>query len=127
MGEIGVVRQVSGEWIPASRLLRLRIEATKLDQPQDVLLAVQDVQSLIGLLLRLSGKAGAAPQAAPDERTLRPVAVDAVALGTADDGTTILELNIGSAALAFCLPASVCRPLGQALLTLTARPTRAPN
>lgn len=127
MVEIGVVRQVSGELIPASRYLRLRIEATKLEQPQDVLLAVHDVQCLIGLLLRLSGRAGTAPETVSNERTVRPVGVDAVALGTTSDGTTILELNVGSAALAFGLPASACRPLGQALLTLTATPTLAPN
>ncbi len=99
----------------------------RLDQPHDVLIAPQDVQSLIDLLLRLSGKAGAAVETPPDDRTVRPVAVDSVALGSTNDGATVLELNVGRAALAFLLPAAACRPLGQTLLTLTASRTRAAN
>ncbi len=127
MSEIGIVRQVHGEWVAAARLVRLRIEADRLDHPQDVLIAPQDVQSLIGLLLRLSGKAGPADEAPPDERTIRPVAVDSIALGSTDDGNAILELNVGRTTLAFFLPSAACRPLGQTLLTLTATCARTAN
>jgi hypothetical protein len=127
MSEIGIVQQVSGEWIAAARLVRLRIEADGLDHPQDVLIAPQDVQSLIGLLLRLSGKAGPADDVPSYERTIRPVAVDSIALGSTDDGAAILELNVGRTTLAFFLPSGACGPLGQTLLTLTATPTRTAN
>jgi hypothetical protein len=62
MGNVGIVRQVSGEWNGAQELMRLRIEADNLDQPQDILIAPPDMQSLIDLLLALSGEAGPGPQ-----------------------------------------------------------------
>jgi hypothetical protein len=65
--------------------VRLRIEVDRLAQPQDVLIAPQEIQSLIDLLLRLSGKAGPVVETPPDERTIRPVAVDSVAPGSTDD------------------------------------------
>lgn len=122
MTEIGIVRQVAGEWNGAQGLIRLRIDAEKLDQPLDASIAPRDVQSLIGLLLILSGKAGppAFNEIADSGRTIRPLPLHSVALGETDEGGTVLELNIGQAALAFFLPTGACQMLGQKLLTVGA-------
>jgi hypothetical protein len=127
MTEIGIVRQVHGEWNRSTRLVRLRIEADKLDQPQDVLIAPQDMRSLVSLLLSLSGKAGPGPAAPSEDRMVRPIGVDCVALGATDDGDTVLEVVVGRTALAFFLPLGACRQLGEALLTVTATRSRAAN
>jgi hypothetical protein len=129
MIEIGLVRQVSGEWNRAKRLVRLRIETEALDQPQDVLIAPPDVQSLISLLLALSGKAGPASPINPstEGRTIKPLPLDSIALGETDEGGTVLELNVGQITLAFFLSTSACRSLGQTLLTITASPTQMKN
>src|SRR5262245_46393086 len=127
MSEIGVVRkdlnrgvfvrQVSGEWKGAEELVRLRIEADGLAEPQDLLLAPDDVQPLIMLLLVLSGRAGTATPRNPDEtRIAAPLPIDSLGLGQADNGDAVLELEIGRTSLAFTLPGNACRKLGQSLL-----------
>jgi len=118
--DIGLVSQVSGDWDPQEGSVRLRIEAERLDQPQDLLIAANDIQPLISLLLVLSGKAGAATPHVPGvERYAIPLPVDTLGLGQTDDGTTVLELEIGCTALAFSLPSRACRQLGESLLTLS--------
>ncbi len=95
MADIGLVQQVSGEWNRSGNLVRLRMAADKLDQPQDMLIAPQEVQLLINLLLVLSGKAGPDSGPASEDGLVRPVAVDRMALGATDDGDTVLELTVG--------------------------------
>jgi hypothetical protein len=129
MTQIGLVRQVSGEWNRAQGLVRLRIEADNVDQPQDVLIAPEDLQALVRLLLVLSGKAGLEAEFAPptEARTIQPLPLDSVALGETDDGGTVLELNVGQTALAFFLPTSACTKLGQTLLAVSASRSQLAN
>jgi hypothetical protein len=122
MTEAGVIRHASGDWSPGDSHVRLRIEADKLPQPQDLLIAIGDLQALIVLLLVLSGKAGnGRPQATPTEsRPTLPLPLNSVGLGEAGNGDTILQVDIGQTTLAFAIPAVVCRKLGHSLLTLSA-------
>jgi hypothetical protein len=125
--EAGLVRHVSGDWNPGERHVRLRIEADKLQQPQDLLIALGDVQALVILLLVLSGKAGAAsPRANAESRPTLPLPLDSFGLGEAEDGDTVLQLDIGRTTLAFSLPAGASRKLGHSLLTLSASSTSEP-
>ena len=129
MADIGLVRQVSGEWNRAASVVRLRIDAEKLDQPQDVLIAPRDLPPLIGLLLELGGKTGAASPVGPGDegRTIKPLRIDSLALGETEDGDTVIEINVGQVALAFYLPSAACRELGQTLLALGAPRTHMTN
>ena len=129
MSQVGIVRQISGEWSHAQDVVRLRIEADAPAQPHEVLIAPPDVQSLIDLLLALSGDAGPRPRedvsrAARDVRTLP---LDSVILGETDQNGVVLELNVGRIALAFFLPADACRSIGQTLTTLSASPATLSN
>src|SRR5271154_4061247 len=91
--EAGIIRHVSGDWNPSHGHVRLRIEADKLDQPQDVSIAPGDVQALIVLLLVLSGRAGV-PSGEPGEnRQALPLPLDAISLGETEDGDTVLQLD----------------------------------
>jgi hypothetical protein len=128
MMEAGIVRHASGDWNPGDSHVRIRIEADKLDQPQDLLIAVADVQALIVLLLVLSGKAadGRSRRARSESRPTLPLPLDAVGLAETADGDTVLQLDIGQTSLAFAMPAAVSRTLGQSLLTLGAQSTNRP-
>jgi hypothetical protein len=122
MAEIGIVRRVAGEWNGTQGMVQLRIEADKLDHPLHASISPLDVQSLVDLLLTVSGRVG--PQlprnTASAGRTIKALPLDSVALGETDENGTVIELNIGQTALAFFLPTSVCQWLGQTLLTLAA-------
>jgi hypothetical protein len=128
MMEAGIVRHASGDWKPGDSHVRLRIETDRLNQPQDLLIAVGDVQALIVLLLVLSGKAGnGLPRdARVESRPTLPLPLSSVGLGETEDGDTVLQLDIGQTALAFAMPAAVSRKLGQSLLTLSARSMNLP-
>jgi hypothetical protein len=120
MREIGLVRQVSGDWIRATDKVRLRIEADGLEGPHDLLIAVRDVQPLVMLLLVLSGKAGTVGPRDPNEtRLATPLPVDSLGLGQDENGDAVLELEIGRTSLAFTLPGNACKKLGQSLLALS--------
>ena len=122
MRNVGIVRQVSGEWNGAQELMRLRLEMDERDQPQEVLIAPPDVQSLIDLLLALSGDAGPQPprDISSATRLVRMLPLDAVILGETDENGVVLELNVGRVALAFFLPADACRSVGETLTALAA-------
>lgn len=122
MTEIGIVREVSGEWRPAEGLACLRIKSDSGTQPHDLLIAPGDIQNLVTLLLALAGEVGRTSEPAPADvfKSILPLQVDSLGLGEADDDHTILELEIGAASLAFTLPTRACVKLGQSLLTLTA-------
>src|SRR5262249_23052160 len=124
MSNVGVVRQISGEWSDAQELVRLRIEADEHGQPHEVLISPPDMQSLIDLLLALSGDAGPRPRndIARAARDVRTLPLDSVILGETDQNGVVLELNVGRIALAFFLPADACRNIGQTLTTLAATP-----
>jgi hypothetical protein len=128
MMEAGIVRHASGDWNPGDSHVRIRIEADRLDQPQDLLIAVADVQALIVLLLVLSGKAGdGRPRRARSEsRPTMPLPLDGVGLAETADGHTVLQLDIGPTSLAFAMPAAASRTLGQSLLTLGAQSANRP-
>jgi hypothetical protein len=129
MNDIGVIRQISGEWSRAQEAVRLRIEADKLHQPQDVLIAPPDVQSLIDLLLALSGAAGPQPQedVSTAARNVRTLPLDAVVLGETDENGAVLELRVGRVTLAFFLPTDACESVGRTLMTLAATPDALTN
>jgi len=122
MSNVGIVRQISGEWSHAQEVVRLRIEADALGQPHEVLIAPPDMQSLIDLLLALSGDAGPRPQEDISHATrhVRMLPLDSVILGETDENGVALELRVGRISLAFFLPAEACRSIGQTLTTLAA-------
>ena len=63
MTESRVLRFVSGDWDPVLGRVCLRLEGDAVDHPKDFLLAPEDVQPLVILLLMLSGKVRHAPAA----------------------------------------------------------------
>jgi hypothetical protein len=128
MEEAGIVSYVSGDWNPGDRCVRLRIEVGNLDQPQDLLIALGDIQAFIVLLLVLSGKAGSVtgPDSNADFRPTFPLPVDSVGLGEAESGDAVLQLNIGQTALAFAMSSNATRKLGQSLLAMSASSTNKP-
>jgi hypothetical protein len=125
LGLEGLVRQVSGEW--KQGVVRLRFDAGK--QPQDLLIAPPDMQSLIDLLLVLSGAEGPGAQhdTTGSSRVVRTLPLDSAVLGETDENGAVLELNVGRIALAFFLPIDACRSLGQTLLTISAARTQMTN
>ena len=125
IGLEGLVRQVSGEW--KQGVVRLRFDAGS--QPQDLLIAPPDIQSLIDLLLVLSGAEGPGTQhdTTGMSRVVRTLPLDSAVLGETDENGAVLELNVGRIALAFFLPADACRSLGQTLLTIGASRTHMTN
>ena len=130
MSDIGVVspslvRHVSGEW--KQGVVRLRFDAGT--EPQDLLIAPPDVQSLIDLLLVLSSSEGpGSPKDTTGERRIvRTLPLDSAVLGETDENGTVLELNVGRITLAFFLPADACNSLGQTLLTLGVSRTHMTN
>jgi len=129
MSQVGIVRQVSGEWNGAQELVRLRIDADMLDRPHEMLIAPPDMQSLVDLLLALSGDAGPRPQEdiSHAARHVRTLPLDSVILGETDENGVVLELKVGRIALAFFLPADACRSIGRTLTTLSASPAALSN
>ena len=125
MSDIRLVRQVSGEW--KQGVVRLRFDAG--NHPQDLLIAPPDMQSLIDLLLMLSGTESGGLPRDPTEtaRTVKTLPLDSAVLGETDENGAVLELNVGRIALAFFLPADACRSLGETLLTLGASRTHMTN
>ena len=65
MSKSRVVRYVSGDWDPVLGRVCLRLEADVGDEPRDFLLAPEDVQPLVVLLLMLSGKTACAGRQYP--------------------------------------------------------------
>ena len=84
------------------------------------MLAPEDVQSLVVLLLMLSGKTGVRRPPASGEVQVVPLRLDSVGLGEIDDGVIVLRVVIGETALAFALSPGMSRELGRALMTLSA-------
>ena len=128
MREAGVIRYASGDCNPGDSHVRLRIEADRLAGPEDLLIAVGDLQALIVLLLVLSGKAadGQAQRTPMESRPTLPLPLNSVALGEAENGDTILQVDIGQTTLAFAMPATISRKLGESLLTVSARSAHEP-
>ena len=58
MNKSRAVRYVSGDWNAVLGRVCLRIEGDTVEEPRDLLLAPEDVQPLVMLLLMLSGKVG---------------------------------------------------------------------
>lgn len=105
---------------PGTGVVRLRIETDGHDLPRDFLLAVDDIQAMVILLLILGGAAGRAPSGPDAEsRPTLPLPLDSIAIGSSEDGPTLV-LDIGPATLAFAVPAEAARKLGQSLLTISA-------
>jgi len=129
MRNVGIVRQISGEWNCSQQAVRLRIEADEIDQPHEVLIAPPDMQSLVDLLLALSGDAGPWPPGGISHATrqVRTLPLDSVILGETDGSGVVLELNVGRVALAFFLPVDACRSIGETLTTLAASPAALSN
>jgi hypothetical protein len=82
------------------------------------LLAPEDVQPLVMLLLMLSGKVGVRRPPVSGEVQVVPLRLDSVALGEIEDGI-VLRVVIGEIALAFALSPGMSRDLGRALMTLS--------
>jgi hypothetical protein len=120
--EAGLVRHVSGDWDPSHRHVRLRIEADNLDRPQDVSIALGDVEALIVLLLMLSNRAGAGTLGdhGSEHRPALPLPLDSISLGETEERDVVLQLDVGRTTLTFLLPGGVTRKLGESLLTLSA-------
>jgi hypothetical protein len=122
-----IVRYVSGDWNDASGHVRLRIESDCAGEPQELLVALADVQPLVVLLLMLSSKAGARqPHASSEVRRLVPLRLNSVGIGESEDGEIVLQIDVGETALAFVVSPGLCEDLGRALMTVSAHPTRQP-
>ena len=119
MANAKVVRSVSGEWDPVLGRVYLRLEGETVDGPRDLLLAPEDVQPLLVLLLMLSGKVGARRPPISGEVQVVLLRLDSVGLGEVEDGI-VLRVVIGEIALAFALSPGMSRDLGRALMALSA-------
>ena len=119
MANAKVVRSVSGEWDPVLGRVYLRLEGETVDGPRDLLLAPEDVQRLLVLLLMLSGKVGARRPPISGEVQVVLLRLDSVGLGEVEDGI-VLRVVIGEIALAFALSPGMSRDLGRALMALSA-------
>jgi hypothetical protein len=117
MVEAGIVHEVSGDFNPALRQVRLRVQAEKLDHPHDFLIPAEDIQALVILLLQLSAKLGG-PNS--DVRQTLPLNPDSLGIGETEDGSFVLHLDVGETTLAFNLPPHMSRRLGYALITVSA-------
>jgi hypothetical protein len=84
------------------------------------LLAPEDVQPLVVLLLMLSGKVGTRRQPVSGEVQVVLLHLDSVGLGEIEDGGIVLRVVIGETALPFALSPGMSRELGRALMTLSA-------
>ena len=126
MTESRVVRFVSGDWDPVLGRVCLRLEADVGDEPRDFLLAPEDVQPLVVLLLMLSGKVGVRRPSVSGEVEVVPLDLDSVGLGEIEDGGIVLRVVIGETALAFALSPGMSRDLGRALMTLSASASSEP-
>ena len=65
MNKSRAVRYVSGDWNAVLGRVCLRIEGDTVEEPRDLLLAPEDVQPLVVLLLMLSGKTACAGRQYP--------------------------------------------------------------
>jgi hypothetical protein len=109
MSKSRVVRYVSGDWNPVLGPFCLRLEVDAGDEPRDFLLAPEDVQPLVVLLLMLSRKVGVRQPPASDEVHVVPLPLDSVGLGEIEGGGIVLRFIIGETALAFALsPGMTC-------------------
>jgi len=115
MSKSRAVRNVSGDWNAVLGRVCLRIEGDTVEEPRDLLLAPEDVQPLVMLLLMLSGKVGVRQPPVSDEVQVVPLPLDSVGLGE-----IVLRVVIGETALAFALSQGMSRELGRALMTLSA-------
>jgi hypothetical protein len=116
MIEAGIVQDVSGDWNPGRREIRLRFQTGHSDQFYDFLIPASDIQALVILLLQLSGKLGAS---AMEERHTLPLRPDGLALGETEDGDFVLQLDVGQTTLAFNLTPDMSKKLGYALITVS--------
>jgi hypothetical protein len=98
----------------------MRVEGDAVDGPREFLLAREDVQPLVVLLLMLSGKTGVRRPPVSGEVQVVPLHLDSVGLGEIEDGGIVLRVVIGATALAFALSPGMSRDLGHALMTLSA-------
>ena len=115
MNKSRAVRYVSGDWNAVLGRVCLRIEGDTVEEPRDLLLAPEDVQPLVVLLLMLSGKVGVRRPPVSGEVQVVPLPLDSVGLGE-----IVLRVVIGETALAFALSQGMSRELGRALMTLSA-------
>ena len=119
MNKSRAVRYVSGDWNAVLGRVCLRIEGDTVEEPRDLLLAPEDVQPLVMLLLMLSGKVGVRQPPVSGEVQVVPLPLDSVGLGEIEGGI-VLRVVIGETALAFALSQGMSRELGRALMTLSA-------
>ena len=119
------MRYVSGDWNAVLGRVCLRIEGDTVEEPRDLLLAPEDVQPLVMLLLMLSGKVGVRRPQVSGEVQVVPLPLDSVGLGEIEGGI-VLRVVIGETALAFALSQGMSRELGRALMTLSASAGAAP-
>ena len=120
MSKSRAVRNVSGDWNAVLGRVCLRIEGDTVEEPRDLLLAPEDVQPLVVLLLMLCGKVGVRRPPVSGEVEVVPLDLDSVGLGEIEDGGIVLRVVIGETALAFALSPGMSRDLGRALITLSA-------
>ena len=118
------VRYVSGDVVPTQGKVKLRIEAEDYAAAQDFLIAVDDIQPFVTLLLILGGRAarlhGLGSPAA--QEPIVPLPVDTIAIAETVTGDALFQIEIGGTSLAFVVPAHAIADLGQTLLALSASP-----
>ena len=81
MSKSRAVRNVSGDWNAVLGRVCLRIEGDTVEEARDLLLAPEDVQPLVVLLLMLSGKVGLRRPPVSGEVQVVPLRLDSVGLG----------------------------------------------
>jgi hypothetical protein len=120
----GTVQHVSASYLATQGSVRLHIKAVEHDKPQDFLLAWPDIEPFVTLLLMMSGQASASENGLPPpfNHQMIPLPINAVGVGQTEAGEAVIQLSVGSTALAFELPARATQQLGQSLLALGASP-----
>ena len=123
--DAGTVQHVSASYLPTQGGVRLHIKAVEHASSLDFLLALPDIEPFVTLLLMMSGQACASENGRPPpfSHQMIPLSINAVGLGETEAGDAVLQLSVGSTALAFELPANATRQLGQSLLALGASPS----
>lgn len=123
-----LVTRVSGDTTSDGRSVRLQVIVDD-DEINELVLSRDDVQPFVTLLIALGGQALHRSGTPPESRLpqARPFPVDAVTLGTDEQGGDVLVFGVGATALAFTFEREQMEELGRSLLTLSARPTSHSN
>ena len=117
-----LVTRVWGEPSSDGNRVRLQIVVDD-DEVNEIILARDDVQPVVALLIALGRKAlnQSGSEQEPSVSSARPFPVDLITLGADGRGDPVLVFSVGATALAFNLAHDQLAELGRTLLTASAR------